>query len=929
MVKLSRCLALVLIASAAVARAQNNARFDLIGPKVEVRVTRGGVTLPIASVPNLQPKDRLWLHPDLPPTQSIRYLLVVVFLRGTTNPPPDTWFTRIEAWDKKVRAEGVEVTVPDEAQQAVLFLAPATGGDFTTLRSAVQGRPGVFVRASQDLNLAGFELGRTEKYLATMHQIPPSEAADPKQLLDHSNRIAGTLALKPNPDCFKLPPDQQYTCLTQVGNQMLLDDGHGQTIVAALTSGASADLIAQSSYTQLAGAGLYSAYVGAIVDVVRIMGSLHTAQYQYIPAIGFPQEQSLNLRLNTPPSFHNPKSVIVIGLPSIQPSTAPPLRPADPKLVSCLAKPGVALPVDGAPLVYSTGFAHDLVLHLNYPAGVQPGSAQPQDIPLSADAYQGGLVLATIPQRHPLPEENVPAAPLPAPANATAPAAAKESSPQLTGTIRGAWGFDPFIGPTMPLQNAPGKNWKLVDKDHHLLVSSTATACVQAIALEPAPGSPVKEAVKPLIWKQADKPDTVDVALDPATLPAYEPDSLHLTIRQFGDAKPETVNLTAYSEPAKLSALQFHAGDRVAMLTGAGLDEVSQMHLGGLIFKPAQAQFASSANGTSSLQLALPDGASESKLPPGDKLTAHVDLKDGRTLTLPVTVAAPRPSVTLLSKASVAVPEGSSTAPNPRSSSLRIYLANQDDLPINRQIAFSLKSTNPFPRNAQIEIASADDSLHTMLTVSAGSLILQDPRTILATLDPLKTFGTSAFGPIRLRAIAPDGTPGDWLPLATLVRLPDLTGLSCPAPPAAPTPPKPTASRKAPVPTPITGTDAAGSTSPPAQPTVTSVNDPPAIASPADLGDTAPKGADSPVTQSALLPQAPAATSAPCTLTGSGLYLIDAIAPDASFTNATPVPEGFVGSSLSVAPPTGPDLYLRLRDDPAAANSVALPAGPL
>src|ERR1039458_4425131 len=53
------------------------ARFDLTGPKVDVRVTRAGVTLPIASVPNLQPGDRLWLHPDLPPTQSVHYLMVL------------------------------------------------------------------------------------------------------------------------------------------------------------------------------------------------------------------------------------------------------------------------------------------------------------------------------------------------------------------------------------------------------------------------------------------------------------------------------------------------------------------------------------------------------------------------------------------------------------------------------------------------------------------------------------------------------------------------------------------------------------------------------------------------------------------------------------------------------------------------------------
>jgi hypothetical protein len=136
-------LGAVLIALGGVipAHADDNARFDLIGPRVEVHVTRAGVTLPISSVPNLQPGDRLWLHPDLPATQSVHYLMVLAFLRGTTNPPPDNWFVRIETWDKKIREEGVEVTVPDEAQQAVLFLAPVTGGDFPTLRRPSEPAP--------------------------------------------------------------------------------------------------------------------------------------------------------------------------------------------------------------------------------------------------------------------------------------------------------------------------------------------------------------------------------------------------------------------------------------------------------------------------------------------------------------------------------------------------------------------------------------------------------------------------------------------------------------------------------------------------------------------------------------------------------------------------------------------------------------------
>src|ERR1700682_6764928 len=113
----------------------DNAAFDCIGPRIEMKVSRGGKPLPISDVPNLQPGDRLWIHPDFPADQAARYLLIVVFLRGSTNPPPDSWFTKAETWNKQVRQEGIVVTVPEEAQQALLFLAPETGGDFRTLRA--------------------------------------------------------------------------------------------------------------------------------------------------------------------------------------------------------------------------------------------------------------------------------------------------------------------------------------------------------------------------------------------------------------------------------------------------------------------------------------------------------------------------------------------------------------------------------------------------------------------------------------------------------------------------------------------------------------------------------------------------------------------------------------------------------------------------
>src|SRR6201999_899478 len=148
----------------------------------------------------------------------------------------------------------------------------------------------------------------------------------------------------------------------------------------------------------------------------------------------------------------------------------------------------------------------------------------------------------------------------------------------------------------------------------------------------------------------------------------------------------------------------------------------------------------------------------------GDKATAHVTLKDGRVLTLPVTVGQSRPVVSLLSK----------SIDQPKDSPIRLA---PDDLPLSERFTFFLKSQDDFPRAEQIEIASADDALHTTLTVAAGTLVLQNKHTVYAPLEPLTLFGPSAFGPLRLRAIAPDGTTGAWIPLVTLVRLPTLSEL--------------------------------------------------------------------------------------------------------------------------------------------------------
>jgi hypothetical protein len=73
---------------------------------MDVRVERGKVTLPIGETPNLLAGDRLWIHPDFPESQATHYVLIVAFLRGSTNQPPSEWFIRAETWTREAREEG-------------------------------------------------------------------------------------------------------------------------------------------------------------------------------------------------------------------------------------------------------------------------------------------------------------------------------------------------------------------------------------------------------------------------------------------------------------------------------------------------------------------------------------------------------------------------------------------------------------------------------------------------------------------------------------------------------------------------------------------------------------------------------------------------------------------------------------------------------
>ena len=90
-------------------------------------------------------------------------------------------------------------------------------------------------------------------------------------------------------------------------------------MVAALTSGPSADLIGQLSTTRLAGGGYLQRLCrsgggrGPRCSPACTPRSISTFPRWRCRGIG-----ELNLKLNVAPSFRNPKSVLVIGLPAVE-----------------------------------------------------------------------------------------------------------------------------------------------------------------------------------------------------------------------------------------------------------------------------------------------------------------------------------------------------------------------------------------------------------------------------------------------------------------------------------------------------------------------------------------------------------------------------------------------------------------------------------
>ena len=731
-------LAALLLGLGPAAWPADNAPFDLAGPQLRVLITRGSRTLPVADVPNLAVGDKVAIKAQLPDSQAARYVMIVAFLRGATNPPPDEWFFRCDTWSRKC-ADGLQLSVPAGAQQVLVFLAPSTSGDFNTLRDAVRGRPGAFVRASQDLNQASLDRSRLDSYLLAIRAL---NEADPAKLRAAAPLLARSLAIKVDEKCLQRIAELQAPCLMEDQDALVLNDGHSTSIVEALTNGPTSDLAMEASYTPQLRYGYYSPYIASILDIGRILGSFLTAQYQYLPALPSAHGEQLGLTLNAPPSFHDPKSVLVTALPAIEEAQLPPLHAVDPQAIFCARKSGLVLPVEGAPLVFATHYVHDVALTLTGSDG------HSVELPASADARQGGFVI-----------------------DITTLGKATLGN-AVEGTLHGSWGFDRYQAPTFHLVNAQQKPWALPVSDQGGLVvgregtvhlTADSVGCVDRIMLRDSAGKELKVDWKPV------KPDAVEVKLP---LEDAAPGPMTLVVSQYGTADTQQVALNTFSEAAQLTGFDIHSGDAAGTLEGTRLDEVASLTLNGIAFSPESAGSPTGSSAAEELPMMAGDVQAAAALKPGDASVAKVTLKDGRSFTLNGRIDEPRPSVTLVAK---------SIQPSQAGMASHIALSDSDQLPQDSVLVFSVRTVMPqaFSHAEQIEVATADGAFSSLLSITAGSLMLADAHVAVARLDPAKAFGPSAFGPLRFRVVA-EGVAGSWLPLATLVRLPRLASLECP-----------------------------------------------------------------------------------------------------------------------------------------------------
>lgn len=706
-----------------------DSRFELIGPDMKVIVTRNGQDLPLGSVPSLAEGDSLTISAALPGDQGAHLMVVSAFLRGATNPPPREWIGVARTWKDKATEHSLNLTVPKGARQMVVLIVPETNGAQGTLVDAVRGKPGEFVRASQDLNQASLDHARL---MAFVGAVNGDNATHPEDLKRMAPTLARSLSIKLNEDCLSKVVDQQASCLVDDRDTLVLSDIHTNSLTDTLT-GAPTTLALSLSTTTQGGAGVYSPYIGVVRDLAKVFGAFSNPQFNYLPTLSELHGPTASLKLNTAPSFNKPKSVMVMAMPAIGADSPPQLRNPT-KGPICARDNNLVLPVEGAPLVFATGYAHDMAVKVTAPDG------STREFPLRSRADLGGYAVV---------------------ADALPPGAT------LGMHMHGRWGFDPFDGPDYVVQRPDGGPWKtatgasgplVAGRDNDVTLEGAAPGCVEDVSLRVG-----NSAVARSVTFRA-----VDATHLVVTVPLAEGETgeLHLDVRQQGMGTPASVTLRARAETSRIDAVDIRAGDSEAMITGQRLEQVVALSLGDVEFRP---DGLTRDGRIDRLHLSTANGARTGDA--GTAAKAQIKLDDGRVQAVSIKIGPARPRIDLIGRTVNAAPVPAGTR------SLRF--AADDLLPEDAELVFSVRAgaNTKLANDDAIEVAPASSQTGLRLTTAKG-LMASDPTVFVATMRAAD-LPPASFGPLRFRLVKGDGQLGSWQPLATLARLPRITGLAC------------------------------------------------------------------------------------------------------------------------------------------------------
>ena len=169
-------------------------------------------------------------------------------------------------------------------------------------------------------------------------------------------------------------------------DSLISNDGHSTSIVEALTTGPASDLAMEASYTPQLRYGYYSPYIASIMDIARILGLL---PHRAVPVhAGAAAARMVSICTDAEHAALVSRPEVGAGHRAARDRAAAAAAAAcggSAGDLSARARPALVLPVEGAPLVFSTHYAHDVALSLTGSDG------HTLELPASADARAGRL----------------------------------------------------------------------------------------------------------------------------------------------------------------------------------------------------------------------------------------------------------------------------------------------------------------------------------------------------------------------------------------------------------------------------------------------------------------------------------------------------------------------------------------------------------